>query len=57
MEVLHNSCNIWTHVLPDLYTLIPWAWGPRKFGCTYQAEHSCTTINYELWHGTVLHYI
>ena len=55
MEVLHNSCNIWTHVLPDLYTLIPRAWGPRKFGCTYQAEHSCTTINYELWHGTVLH--
>ena len=31
-EVLHNSCNMGTHVLPDMYTLIPWACGPRDLG-------------------------
>ena len=29
VEVLHNSCNTCTHVLPDMYTLIPRAIGSR----------------------------
>ena len=32
MEVLHNSCNMCTLVLPDMYTLIPRACGPRDSG-------------------------
>ena len=32
MEVLHNSCNMCTRVLPDMYTLIPRACGPRDSG-------------------------
>ena len=44
MEVVHNSCNICTRVLPDMCTPIPRACGPQEFGCTYQAEHSvCVT--------------
>ena len=29
VEVLHNSCNTCTRVLPDMYTLIPQACGSR----------------------------
>ena len=32
MEVLHNSCTMCTRGLPDMYTLIPWACGPRDSG-------------------------
>ena len=32
MEVLHNGCNTYTRVLPDMHTLIPWACGPRDSG-------------------------
>ena len=32
MEVLHNSCNMCTRVLPDMYALIPRACGPRDSG-------------------------
>ena len=41
-----NSCNMCTCVLPDMYTLIPWACGPREFSHTYQAEHECTCYIY-----------
>jgi len=27
MEVLHISCNMCTHDLPDMYALSPWALG------------------------------
>ena len=30
-EVLHNSCNPCTCVLPDMYTFIPQACGPREY--------------------------
>ena len=32
MEVLHNSCNMCTRVMPNLYNLIPRACGPRDSG-------------------------
>ena len=31
-EVLHNSCNMCTRALPDMYTQIPRAAGPRDEG-------------------------
>ena len=32
MEVLHNSCNMCTRVLPNMYTLVSWACGPQDSG-------------------------
>ena len=31
-QVVHNSCNMGTHGLPDIYTLSPRACGPRALG-------------------------
>ena len=31
IKVVHNSCNMCTCVLPDMYTLIPRACGPRVY--------------------------
>ena len=47
LRALHNSCNMYTHVLPDMYTLSPWAW-PSGFRCTYQTNYSCPCYNYNL---------
>ena len=44
LEMLHNSCNMGTHDLPEMYTCSLWA-VPSDFGHTFQANHS-TTINY-----------
>ena len=30
--VLHNTCNMCIHDLPDMYALIPWACGPWASG-------------------------
>ena len=58
MEVLHNSCNMCTCVLPDMYSLIPWICGSREFGCTYQAEHLCSYMLQLLnVHNLVQHHI
>ena len=31
-QVVHNSCNMGTHGLPDIYTLSPWACGCCALG-------------------------
>ena len=31
-QVVHNSCNMGTHGLPDIYALSPQACGPRALG-------------------------
>ena len=52
MYTLCYVCCTYVHLivvtcaLPDMYTLIPWACGPREFSCTYQAEHKCTCYIY-----------
>ena len=40
--VVHNSCNMGTRGLPDIYTLSPRALGVR----IYQANHSYPCYNY-----------
>ena len=48
-QVVHNSCNMGTRGLPDIYTLIsPRACGPRALGI-YQANHSCPCYNYTIY--------
>ena len=45
MEVLHNGCNTCTRVLPDVYTLIPWACGPKDSGqCTYISGKTLVSV-------------
>ena len=50
MEVSHNSCNMCTRVLPDMYTLIPRACGPRDSGVHIRQNTRVhvTTINCDL---------
>jgi len=50
-EVLHNTCNMGTSDLPDMYARNPRA-APSGFGHTYQANHSCPCCNYKI---TTLH--
>ena len=59
--MLHNSCNMGTRDLPDMYVLSPracgpWALGPQPsslrplgFGHTYQPNHSCPCYNYQMY--------
>ena len=49
MEVLHNSCNMCSCDLPDMYPLVPLALDI----CTYQVNPSCTCYNHYINH--VLH--
>ena len=35
-QVVHNSCNMGTRGLPDIYTLSPRACGPRASGVPYK---------------------
>jgi len=39
-EVLHISCNMGTHDLPEMYACSPQA-VHLDFGHTFQANHSC----------------
>ena len=47
-QVVHNSCNMGTRGLPDIYTLSPRACGPRALGVYIrQTTHAhVTTIQY-----------
>ena len=40
MEVLHNTCNMYTHNSPDMYAL-----SALGFGHTYQVNHVFTCYN------------
>ena len=42
--MLHNSCNVGSSDLSDVYTLIPQAYGPHDAGCTYQTTSTHVTI-------------
>ena len=44
MEVLHSSCNMYTHELPDVYPISPWASGIH----IKQIPHAHTFYNYAL---------
>ena len=48
-EVLHNSCNMGTCDLPEMYARSPWA-VPSDFGHTFQANHSCPCYKYKVSH-------
>ena len=44
-QVVHNSCNMGTCGLPDIYTLSPQACGPCAFGVYIrQTTHAHVTI-------------
>ena len=47
--MLYNMC---THVLPDMHIPIP-----RKFGCTYQADHPCLLQPLNAYDYTLLEHI
>ena len=53
MKVLHNSCNMCTLDLTDMYAL---ALGPVALMLmhTYQSNHSCTCYNYNLWASVMM---
>ena len=46
--MLHISCNIGTRDLPNMYTLSPWAAGPRALGIHIRqiTRTYVTTITY-----------
>ena len=47
-DVIHNSCKIRTHDLPDMHAL---SLGPAALGLmhTYQANHLCLCYNYNMY--------
>ena len=47
-QVVHNSCNMGTRGLPDIYTLSPRACGPRALGVYIRqtTRAHVTTIQY-----------
>jgi len=53
----HNSCNIGTCGLPDMYTLLPLGLQPLGNGCTYQADHLCPCYNYKIYIYTYLRWV
>ena len=46
-EVLHNSCNMGTSDLPDMYVCSPRV-APSGFRHIYQANHSCPCYKYKM---------
>ena len=54
-QVVHNSCNMGTRGLPDIYTLSPRACGPRALGVYIgQTTHAhVTTIHYCILCGRI----
>ena len=46
-EVLHNSCNLGTCDLPEMYALSTRT-APSDFGQTFQANHSCPCYHYKM---------
>ena len=46
-EVIHITCNIDSHDLPDMYAFSPWG-----FGHAYQANPSCPCYNLYIKHIT-----
>ena len=56
--MLHSSCNIGTHDLPDMYALSPRACGPRALGIHIrQITHAyVTTITYCILCGRIKGY-
>ena len=42
-QVIHNSCNMGTHGLPDIYTLSPRVCGPRALG-VYIRQTTCAHV-------------
>ena len=50
VEVLHNSWNTCTHVLPDMYTLIPQA-------CSHQIQVYISGRTYTYVHGITINCI
>ena len=46
-EVLHNSCNMGTRDLPEMYARSPRA-VPSDFGYTFLANHLCPCYNYKI---------
>ena len=50
-QVVHNSCNMGTRGLPDIYTLSPRACGPRALGVYIRqtTRAHVTTIHYQVY--------
>jgi len=48
LEVLHDSFNMGTRDMPEMYAHSPWA-APLDFGHAFQANHSCPCYNYKIY--------
>ena len=53
--MIHIICNMCSHDLPDMYTLSPWACGPRASGIHIRQipRAHVTTITYNTYSNTI----